>query len=78
MARISPSDLDNRFAYHPPSSEGKKKDHEDVRELCRELAGRLVELMPEGREAATAITKLEEVQFWANAAVARLDGNVRR
>lgn len=30
-----------------------------------------VELVPDGREKATAITKLEEFMMWANAGIAR-------
>jgi hypothetical protein len=37
----------------------------------RQLADALNESLPEGREKAVVMTKLEEVMFWANAAVAR-------
>ena len=35
------------------------------------MAERLETLCPDSRELALAITKLEEVVFWANAAIAR-------
>lgn len=63
-------DLDNRFDYHKPN-EVKAGIHENVREECKNLAYFLNDFLPEGREKSLAITKLEEVMFWANAAIAR-------
>ena len=63
------SDLDNRFQYHAPDAD-RKLHHQGVRDSCRLLAGTLNSL-PEGREKSLAMTKLEEVMFWANAAIAR-------
>ncbi|MFI6512996.1 hypothetical protein ACIBCT_35805 [Streptosporangium sp. NPDC050855] len=67
---MTPADLDNRFSHHPPDEEAVTA-HETVRRLCRNLAGSLNEMLPEGREKALAITHLEQVMFWSNAAVAR-------
>ncbi len=64
------SDLDNRFMFHPASGPTIYR-HEGVRENCRDLAIWLNSSLPEGREKSVAITKLEEVMFWANAAIAR-------
>lgn len=64
------ADLDNRFEFHAASSEEKRNEHTSVREQCRVLATALNEI-PEGREKSLAITHLEEVMFWANAAIAR-------
>ncbi len=65
------SDIDNRFAFHPASTEEKRNEHTSIREHCRELASFINEKVPEGREKSLAITHLEEVMFWANAAIAR-------
>jgi len=65
------SDIDNRFAFHPASTEEKRNEHTSVRENCRQLANFLNDKIPEGREKALAITHLEEVMFWGNAAIAR-------
>ena len=42
-----------------------------MRESCDQLAAALDDLLPDGREKAVALTKVEEAMFWANAAVAR-------
>lgn len=64
-------DLVNRFNYHPAKTEDIKYAHGRIRGLCLNLAIEFDEELPEGREKALAITKLEEAMFWANAAIAR-------
>lgn len=69
---MSPEDINNRFAFHPATPEnGNGEKHEEIRESCRELAQWFNRVLPEGREKSLVITHLEEVMFWANAAVAR-------
>jgi hypothetical protein len=65
-------ELNKRFDYHKPD-ERKTEYHENVRSACKALAERLTSILPDGREKSLAITKLEEVMFWANAALARND-----
>ena len=67
-------DIRRRFDYHPPLNERTREAHEDVREETKALAAEYEELLPEGRQKALAITKLEEAMFWANAAIARNGG----
>lgn len=64
-------DIDNRFAFHPASTEEKRSEHASVRKQCWDLATFLNEKLPEGREKSLAITHLEEAMFWGNAALAR-------
>ena len=63
--------IDNRFKFHAASRQEKADEHTSARQSCRRLADHLNDLLPEGREKSLAITKLEEVMFWANAAIAR-------
>jgi hypothetical protein len=65
------ADIENRFAFHAASRQEKADEHASARQGCRQLADRLNELMPDGREKSLAITHLEEVMFWANAGIAR-------
>lgn len=64
-------DIENRFAFHPATSEEKRDAHTSVRQNCRQLADFLNDKLPEGREKSLAITHLEEVMMWGNAALAR-------
>lgn len=68
---MTPEDLTVRFAFHPAKDEETQMAHEKVRALCLNLAGSLNDFLPEGREKALAITQLEQVMFWSNAAIAR-------
>lgn len=68
------NDICNRFQYHKPD-EARAERHEVVRDSFGELAEFLNEILPEGREKSTVVTKLEEAMFWANAAIARVVPN---
>lgn len=68
---IDPAELAHRFAYHPPKDSDTARAHETVRSEAGDLAALANELLPDGREKATAFTKLEEFMMWANAAIAR-------
>jgi hypothetical protein len=68
------TDLHRRFAFHK-ATEVTGPQHQEVRSLCRALAMALNTMLPEGREKALAITHLEEVMLWSNAAIARADIN---
>lgn len=62
--------LQNDFAFHRADVQ-RAILHSEIRDRCRELGELIVNLVPEGREQSTAITKLEESMFWANAGIAR-------
>ena len=60
------------FGYRAPNSE-RAADHGEMREQVLQLARYINDVVPDGREKSLAITKLEEVMLWANAAIARQD-----
>ena len=66
-------DLDNRFQFHPATTESKQAIHEAVRELYHDVATWAIANIQTSRELSTALTKLEESMFWMNAGVARFD-----
>ena len=68
---MAPGDIEHRFAYHPPQTPEASDAHQWVRSELRILAEALDHRLPNGREKAVVMTKLEEVMFWANAAIAR-------
>lgn len=67
---MTPEDIANRFDYHAPD-EARRQAHELVRARCRALAESINDILVECREKALAVTKLEDVMFWSNAAIAR-------
>ena len=62
--------LEKRFTYHPPN-ENQITAYEIVRGEANRLAKHLVHFCPDCRELSLALTKLEEMVMWANAAIAR-------
>ena len=63
-------DLENRFSYHPPIP-GQTEIDKYIRDTARAVALTLTGLCPPSRELSLAITHLEEMVFWAAAAIAR-------
>ncbi len=63
-------ELDKRFTYHAPKDDQPKR-YEAIRANAYLLANLIEQSCPESREKSLAITKLEEVVFWANASIAR-------
>jgi hypothetical protein len=70
-------DLTNRFTFHPvvhvegraPEDQQARK-HTAIRTRALDYAVFLDGRCPDSRELSLAITKLQEVVFWANAAIA--------
>lgn len=64
-------DIENRFTYYPPKSDEQRKLFVTLREKAKELANLYAWAVPDSREKSLALTKLEESNMWANAAIAR-------
>lgn len=62
--------LENNFAYHKPLP-GQPERYVVIRDKAKELALLFNQECPQSRELSLAMTKLEEVVFWANASIAR-------
>jgi len=63
-------ELENRFTYHAPK-DGQPQIYAGIRAKAKELAYFVEGNIPDSREKALALTNLEQVVFWANAAIAR-------
>lgn len=63
-------EIENRFTYHAPRGNQPEK-YEQIRKLAKGLALWINIECPDSREKSLAITKLEEMVMWANAAIAR-------
>ena len=62
--------LATNFLYHAPKDDQPAR-YELIRGRCKFLAEALIGFVPPSRELSLALTKLEEVCFWANAGIAR-------
>jgi len=63
-------ELEVRFTYHPPR-EDQVPRYNRLRSIALAFARDLVELTPESREQSLALTHLDQVVMFANAAIAR-------
>jgi hypothetical protein len=63
-------DLNVRFTYHKPFGDQPIR-YERIRKWAYDMSLFLLDYCPDSRELSLAITHLEEVVFWANAAIAR-------
>ncbi|MGW1549035.1 Acb2/Tad1 domain-containing protein [Streptomyces sp. NPDC002346] len=68
---MTADDLMNRFEYHPPRDAEAIRKHAGVRGFLFTAAEFVEANVPDGREKALALTKIEEAMFWANAGIAR-------
>jgi len=62
--------IEKAFTYHAPKADQPGR-YEQIRSQAKTLANTLAQCCPPSRELSLAMTKLEEVVMWANAAIAR-------
>ena len=72
---MEPRELEVRFTFHPPTGTQAER-YGQMRSNASELAMWIVDHSPESREQSLALTKLDEVVFWTNAAIARRENPV--
>lgn len=63
-------DLENRVSHHQLSEKGADRVLQ-MRALALDAAQAIADIVPDGREQSLALTKIEEMLFWANAGIAR-------
>jgi hypothetical protein len=68
------ADLIKRFKYHPPTGNQPQK-YDNIRKNALAFAELLDAMCPDSREKSLAITHLEEAVMWANASIARNEGD---
>jgi len=61
--------IENIFTYHSPNSEQVER-YTKIRNEAKSLALTLHAYCPESREKSLALTSLQQVVMWANAAIA--------
>lgn len=64
------TDLGNRHKYHPPKDDQVER-YTQIRQMGLAFSTEIAYLTPPSREQSLALTKIEEAEFWANAAIAR-------
>lgn len=62
--------IENNFKYHAPKDDQPER-YQMIRSKAKELAIIINSCSPASREQSIAMTYLEEVVMWANAAIAR-------
>lgn len=75
MVKYTPSpdkkaQVEKAFTYHAPK-EDQVERYAAICDLAKDVANLIIECTPISREQSVALTTLEEVVMWANAAIAR-------
>lgn len=65
--------LESAFVYHRPN-DGQTAKYEMLRTGFRDLALRIMSLVPDSDEQKQSLHRLEEAMMWANAGIARNEG----
>lgn len=71
---IGKDEIENRFGFHKATIEGNNAtlpNHALLRRLYKEFAGRLDEVLPDGRTKELAFEDLELASMWSHKAIAK-------
>lgn len=66
--------IEKEFSYHSPNAHQIAR-YQAIREYAKDFRKYITKHAPPSRELSVAKTKLEEVVFWTNAAIARNEIN---
>jgi predicted secreted protein len=64
-------DLDEIFAYHPPTTDDVREGHEEVRRILREACKDVHFMLPPCPEATLFVRRMQEAMHYANSAIAQ-------
>lgn len=67
-------EIEHRFGFHKGTVEGPNATvprHADMRQKFREFAEELDAVLPDGRDKALVMTKLQEASMWTHWAIAQ-------
>lgn len=70
---IGKEEIENRFGFHKATIEGANAtapDHLLLRQLFKQFAERLDEVLEDGRAKSVAFTHLEEASMWSHKGIA--------
>lgn len=77
---LGSEEIESRFGFHKATIEGPQAStlvHQGLRNMFREVAEDLDNLLDNTREKALAFTALEEASMWAHKAIAKNDEIVK-
>lgn len=72
---MTKQDIVKTFSYHAPHGDQVDR-YSQLRVQARELAIMMLELCPDSREKALALTNLQQSIMWANASIAITESQV--
>lgn len=70
MPKITEEQLENWFSHHPPLDEQTVAAYETIRAAGRDFARTIIGLTPPSADQSSAIRRIREVVWSANAAIA--------
>lgn len=72
--KIGEAEIESRFGFHKASIEGENATapkHADLREVYKDFANHLDNILPDSRDKNLAFTALEEASMWSHKAIAK-------
>lgn len=70
---VGQKEIENRFGHHKATLEGPNASapkHEMLREMFKDFAGRIDQVLPQGRYKSLVMTDLEKASMWSHKSIA--------